>query len=129
MLAGTTKEWSFASAQTDQAIVTVASTEFAFVTYAQAICSNSNTVDVSCRIGFATATLPTLTNDSLTGAAGVFFSHAGIAKGGGAVAANGGQVIATGGAGEDIRITCSAATGGALRIVLTYRIITIDPGT
>lgn len=128
MRVGTTKEWSFVSAQTDVALVTAGASEMLVVTYVQATCANSNTGDVSCRLGFAVATLPTLSDDSATGATGVFFSHGAIAKGGGAIAANGGEVIANGTAGQDLRITCGPATGGSLRLVVTYQLITIDPG-
>lgn len=120
MIPTTTKEWVFVTAQTDVAIITVDATHRAVVTYGQATCSNSNSGDVSLRIGFASATLPTITNDSATGGTGVFMSHPGIAKGGGMVVANGGAPIAAGLADEDIRVTCSAATGGAVRVVLTY---------
>lgn len=120
MIRTTTKEWVFVSAQTDLAIVTIDSTHRGVVTYAQSTCSNSNTGDVSLRVGFATATLPTISNDSATGGGGVFMSHPGIAKGGGMVVANGGAPVTAGAADEDIRVTCSAATGGALRLVLTY---------
>lgn len=115
-----TKEWVFVTAQTDFSIVTFDSTHRGVVTYAQATCSNSDSGDVSLRVGFATSALPTITNDSATGGGGVFMSHGGIAKGGGMVVANGGQPVASGAADEDIRVTCSAAAGGTLRIVLSY---------
>lgn len=120
MIRAITKEWVFVTAQTDLAIVTLGAADRGTVVYAQATCSNSNTGDVSLRVGFAAATLPTITNDSATGGAGVFMSHPGIAKGGGMVVSNGGAPIATGAVGEDIRLTCSAATGGAVRVVLAY---------
>lgn len=120
MIPTITKEWEFDSAQTDLALVTVDATHRAVVVYAQATCANSNAVDVAVRIGFAAATLPAVTNDSGTGAGGVFLSHAGIARGGGMVVANGGAPITAGGADEDIRISSSVATGGFLRVVLTY---------
>jgi hypothetical protein len=74
------------------------------------------------RIGLATATLPTLTDNSATGNAGMVLSHGGIAPGGGAVVTNGGAPITIGAADADLRITCSAATGGSVRVVLSYRI-------
>ena len=111
--------WSFATAQTDAKLIDVGATQRLLVVSAKATCANSNTGDVSVRLGFATATLPTLTVDSLTGSAGEFFSHGGIAKGGGAVDAEGGM----GAEGEDLRLTCSAATGGSLRITVKYRLM------
>lgn len=120
MIPTITKEWVFVTAQTDVAIVAFDATHRGVVVFGQATCSNSNTGDVSLRVGFATATLPTITNDSATGGGGVFMSHPGIAKGGGMVVSNGGAPIAAGSSDEDIRISVSAATGGAIRVVLTY---------
>lgn len=119
MLDSATLTWSFATAQTDALLIAVSSTQRLAVLSAKATCANSNTVDVSVRLGFATATLPTLTVDSLTGAAGEFFSHGGIARGGGAVDAEG----ALGPEGEDLRLTCSAATSGNVRITVKYRLM------
>jgi hypothetical protein len=122
----TVREWVFTAAQTDALLLTVGSTEKAIVTYVNATCANSNSVDVAVRIGFASgSTLPSITNNDLTGNAGVFFSHGAIARGGGAVAgpAAHGGALAVGALGEDIRITCSAPTGGSLRIVMQYRIL------
>lgn len=116
----TTKEWEFDSAQTDLALITVDSTHRAVITYGQATVANSTSVDVGLRVGFATATLPAVTNDSGSGAAGIFMSHAGIAHGGGMVIANGGAPIAAGAADEDVRVTVTIATGGFVRLVLTY---------
>jgi hypothetical protein len=119
MLDSTAVTWSFATAQTDALLITVGATQRLAVLSVKATCANSNTGDVSVRLGFATATLPTLTVDSLTGATGEFFSHGGIAHGGGAVDSDG----ALGGLGEDLRLTCSAATGGSLRLSVKYRML------
>lgn len=120
MIATITKCWAFDTAETDESLVTVGATDRMVVTYAQATCSNSNTGDVSLRLGFGTTTLATLTINVATGALGEIMSHPGIAKGGGMVVANGGAPIASGAAGEDLRLTCSAATGGAVRLVVSY---------
>lgn len=120
MIPTITKEWVFVTAQTDVALITLDATHRAVIVYGQATCANGNTADVSLRVGFAAATLPTISNDSATGGAGVFMSHPGIAHGGGMVVSNGGAPIASGAANEDVRITCSDATGGAIRVVLTY---------
>lgn len=121
--AAITKEWVFVTAQANVQLEAIGATQRGAIMYAKATCSNSNTGDVSLRVGFATATLPAISNDSLTGAAGIFLSHPGIAKGGGVVEANGGQPIAVGAVDEDIRLTCSAATGGALRVIIQYRLL------
>ena len=119
-VAGTTREWAFDAAQTDVALVSAGASDRLVVTYVNVTCATSNTVDVAVRIGFATATLPTMTLNGATGQLGVFFSHGGIAKGGGAVAANGGEIIAAGLANEDIRLTNTVPTGGSMRVVMTY---------
>lgn len=120
MISTITREWVFVTAQTNVAIVTFGATERGILYGAVATCSNSNTGDVSVRVGFAAATLPTISDDSATGSLGVPVSHPGIAHGGGFVWGGGGSPIGVGAVGEDIRITCSAATGGSLRIVLMY---------
>lgn len=125
-LTATNYEWSFATAQTDTNLLTIAANQHAECYYLQATAANSNTGDVSLRVGFATATLPTLTVDSATGTTGMILSHGGIAKGGGAVVSNGGAPVAIGAANADLRITCSAATGGSIRVVAQIRIVSDD---
>lgn len=121
--AAITKEWVFVTAQTDAQLEAVGATQRAVVTYAKVTASNGNTVDVAVRLGVAAATLPTISNDSLTGGLGVFLSHPGIAHGGGVVESNGGAPLAVGAPGEDIRLTCGAATGGAIRVIIQYRLM------
>lgn len=120
MIPTITREWVFTTAQTDFKIEDLDSTHRAVIVYGQATCANSNSVDVTLRVGFAAATLPTISNDSATGGTGVFMSHPGIARGSGMVVSNGGAPICAGAADEDIRITCTAATSGSLRLVLTF---------
>ena len=126
MIAVTTKEWTFTAARTDFLLQAFASTEKGVVSYAQVTAANSNTVDVSVRIGFGTSTLPTMPVDSSTGVDGMVLSHGGIAKGGGAVVANGGAPITVGELDEDLRLTCSVPTGGSLRVVVAYRILDLS---
>lgn len=128
MIAVITKEWQFDAAQTDVALVTCSATERAIVTYAEATLANSATVDVACRLGFAAATLPTVTLNSLTGSTGVFFSHKGIPHGGGKSSAYNPTGLPAGAAGEDIRLQLTVPTGGFVCITLMYSVITIDPG-
>jgi hypothetical protein len=96
------------------------------ITYVKATCSNSNTGDVSIRIGFAASSLTAITNNSANGVRGVFTSHPGIARGGGEVNANGGATLAIGAAGEAPRLTCSAATGGAWRLIIGFVLVETD---
>jgi hypothetical protein len=122
MIPAIAKEWTFTTAQTDFAIETVSATQRALIYSGVATCSNSNTGNVSLRCGTAAATLPTVTNNSATGNVGVPISHPGIAPGGGMVWPGGSEPIHVGADGEDVRITCSAATGGALVLVLAIYI-------
>jgi hypothetical protein len=120
MMGVITKSWVFTAAQTNTSLETVGGSVRMAVTYACVTCANSNTGDVSARIGFAATTLPA---ESATGADGMFFEHGGIAHGGGALAANGGEMIAVGDAGIPPRFTCSAPTGGSVRLVMSWRIL------
>lgn len=120
MLSVVTKEWVFEAAQTNVELQAFTAPEAGVVTYVDVTCANSNSVDVAVRIGFHATTLPTYTADSLTGIAGIVFSHGGIARGGGAVKANGGAPITIGGAGDGLRMTCTAPTGGSVRILIGY---------
>lgn len=115
-----TKEWVFTTAKTDFSMETVSSTQSMIVWFVIATCAHSNTGDVAARIGCATATLPTITNDSATGGLGIAFTHGGIAPGSGAVANLGGSPLVIGAADADLRCTCSAATGGDVRFVVGY---------
>lgn len=120
MIPTTTKEWVFTAAQTDFKLEDVDATHRMVATYGQATCASSNSVEVSLRIGFAAATLPTISNNSPTGGLGVFMTHPGMARGGGMVVANGGAPIAAGAAGEDLRMTLTEPTGGSVRVIVTY---------
>lgn len=115
-----TKSWVFTSAQTDTSLETVGGTNRMAVTYAAITCANSNAADVSVRIGFAATTLPA---ESTSGATGMFFEHGGVAHGGGALAANGGEMIAVGDLGIPPRFTCSAPTGGSVRLVMSWTLL------
>jgi hypothetical protein len=121
----TTRAWIFTAAQTNLVLLAIAATERLLVTFAQVTAANSNTGDVSITLGTATTTLTIPTADDPTGVSGVFLTHGGIAKGGGEVAgpAAGGGAVHVGGLDEDLRMTCSAAAGGSIRIVLKYRIL------
>jgi hypothetical protein len=127
--AGITREWSLATAHTDSSIVTVGASERAIVMFFQATLGEEADGNCSCRAGFGTTALPAVANDDLAGVLGVFFSHAAIPPGGGEVAANAGAVVSEGGPGQHIRITHSLVVNSFLRVVMTYRIITVDAGT
>jgi len=122
MIGITTKSWVFTNAQTDFQMEAVDSTHAMIVYFVIATVAHSSSSDVAVRVGLATSTLPAITNNSATGNIGMAFTHGGIAPGGGAVASLGGDSpLVIGAADADLRITCSAATGGDLRVVVGYR--------
>jgi hypothetical protein len=115
-----TREYDFGTgAQTDVnlAAAAVAADERIYVTRFEAMCDNANTVSVSVRAGFGTANVPAA---SATGVSGMIASHPGVAPGSGFVSGNGSGLIAVGGAGEEPRLTSSAATTGNLHVVISY---------
>jgi hypothetical protein len=122
MIEITTKEWVFTTAQTDFSMETVSATQSMVVWFVIATCAHSNTGDVHARIGCATATLPTISNNSATGGVGIAFTHGGIAPGSGAVASLGGAPLVVGAPDADLRVTCAAATGGDVRFVVGYQL-------
>jgi hypothetical protein len=107
-----TVEAAYTAAQTNQAIVTVATGLKIVVTSIQIMLAHATTVDVSFRVGFATATTPTTT--------GVVVSHPGLAPGSGVVAGDGSGIIGIGADDEDLRITSDVPTTGSLRVVVKY---------
>lgn len=122
--AGETYEWTFTTAQTNTALVTVGATERMDVTYAQVNCTNSDLRDVWVRVGLATATLPTVTLNSATGNIGMILSHPDVSRPGGATAGNGLGVITRGALGADLRISCPAIPWGKLIVLVQLRILT-----
>lgn len=125
MMGVITKSWVFTDAQTDFALTIpeLDGTHRIGIVWAKAKCANSNTVDVSVRAGLAATTLPAVSNNSATGADGMFFEDGGLPPGGGETNANGGSLLAVGGYNVGPRLTCSVATGGSLRIILAYVIL------
>lgn len=122
-----TREFDFGTAaQTDLnlAAALVAADERIYVTRFEALCDNANTVNVSVRCGFGTASVPTA---SATGVSGMIGSHPGIAPGSGIICGNGAGIIAVGGAGEEPRLTSSAATTGNLHAIITYFLVDETP--
>lgn len=103
---------AYTAAQTDTALVTVAAGLKIVVTRVLLTCANSNSVDVSARVGFGTANTPT--------GAGVVASHPGIAKGGGFNTGDGSGILGVGADNEDLRLTCSVPTGGSIEVVTSY---------
>ena len=112
-----TREAVTTAAQTDTLLVSVAGGLKAVVTSVEVIAANSNSVDVSCRVGFATATLPAV---STTGVDGILLNHPGIPKGGGALKGGGSGILGIGADGEDIRYTCSVPTSGSVAVIVSY---------
>lgn len=122
-----TREYDFGTtAQTDTnlAAATVNSDERVYVTRFEATCDNANSVAVSVRVGFGTANVPTA---SASGVSGMIASHPGIPAGSGFFSGVGAGIIAVGGAGEEPRLTSSAATSGNLHVIISYYLIDETP--
>lgn len=74
-----------------------------------------NSVAVAVRVGFAAATLPAA---STTPVVGIVLSHPGVAAGSGMPGDRG-----RGALGEELRLTCSAPTGGSITVQFLGRVI------
>jgi len=108
-----TVELATTGADSNVAIITIATGLKIVVTAIQVTADNANTVFPSVRIGFGTASTPTTT--------GVVASHPGVPAGGGFSRGDGSGIIGIGADNEDLRWTISAApTGGSVRVVVTY---------
>ncbi len=121
------REFDFgASAQTDLQLsaAAVAADERCYVVGFEAMCDNANTVAVSVRAGFGASAVPTA---SATGVSGMIATHPGIAAGSGIILGNAAGIIAIGAAGEEPRLTSSAATTGNLHVIIRYFIIDETP--
>jgi len=114
-----TVEYLATTAQTNDAIVTVSAGAKIVVTHVQVLVDEATTVGVAVRIGFGASTLATLPTDGNT-ATGILVSHAGAIPGGGLNKGDGNGILGIGADDEDLRITCEAATSGALRVVVSY---------
>ena len=107
-----TIEAAYTAAQTDAAIVTIATGLKIVVTQIQMTADNANTVDVGFRVGFGTANTPTTT--------GVILTHPGVAAGSGISRGDGSGILGVGADNEDLRITSEVPTTGSIRILVSY---------
>jgi hypothetical protein len=103
---------NYTGAQTDAAIVTIATGLKIVVTRITVTAHNANSVNVSVVIGFATATTPTTT--------AVVAAHPGIPAGGGFSIGDGSGMLGVGADNEDLRITSGVPTGGSIDCVVSY---------
>jgi len=122
------REYDFgvaAQADVNLAAALVAADERIYVTRFEALNDVSTTAAfVSVRAGFGTVSVPTA---SATGVSGMIGSHPGLAPGSGIIEGSGAGAIAVGGAGEEPRVTTSAATGGNLHVIFAYYLIDETP--
>lgn len=124
-----TYTWVFTVAQTNLSLkdetgaALVGAGQQMAVTFAKVLAANSNSVDVSARIGFAASALASIANDSANGMEGEFLSSGGIPRGGGEVNSNGGATIALGAKGEQPLLTCSVSTNGSIRVILSFQLL------
>lgn len=107
----------YTGAQTDVAVVTQAAGGKIVVTGFMILASMANTVNVSARLGFGTANVPAYN------AAGILGSHPNIAPGSGFGRGNGSGIIGAGADDEDLRLTISVPTGGAVDCNVTYFVL------
>lgn len=103
---------NYTTAQTDAALVTVASGAKAVVTRVMVTADNANSVDVAVRVGFGTANTPTTTD--------VIAAHPGVPAGGGFATGDGSGILGVGADDEDIRVTSEVPTGGSIDVVVSY---------
>lgn len=103
---------TYTAAQTDVALVTVATGLKIVVTQIQVTVSNATTATPSVIVGFGTVNTPTTT--------GVVLAHPGIPGGGGVSRGDGSGILGIGADDADLRITISVPTGGTLDVVVSY---------
>ena len=111
-----------AAAWTDQAIGpgAVSAGSRVVVTRITFTVSNACSVNVDCKIGFGTATLPA---DSTSGASGLLADHEGVPPGGGFTVGDGAGILGVGADDAELRITTGAATGGFACVSVTYYLL------
>lgn len=106
------------TSQTDATLVgTINAGTKVVVTQINVMCSGANSVDTNVKIGFGATTIPA---DSTTGANGVLFDHEGIKAGSGVVIGSGAGILGIGADGEELRLTSSEPTSGALTVSFSY---------
>jgi hypothetical protein len=105
---------NFTAAQTDTALVTVATGLKIVVTSVMLKCHTANMVNVSARVGFGTANTPAY------GSAGLLLTDPGIAPGSGIGRGNGAGILGVGTDDQDVRITCSVPTSGSIDAILSW---------
>lgn len=110
-------EFNFTTAQTNAALITVGSGVKIVVTKISVMNGATTTVNVGVRIGFAAATLTAVSGSGVTG---IVLSHTALSPGSGIVEGTGAGMIGVGADGEDLRITCDAATSGGFRVLVSY---------
>lgn len=115
----TTVEYLWTTAQTDDAVVTIAGGAVVVVTQIQCTVDQATTVGVAVRIGFGASTIPTAPTDG-NAVAAIIARHAGMVPGSGISRGDGSGIVGIGADGEDLRITTGAATGGGASCVISY---------
>lgn len=118
-------EWVFAASQTNLAILTGAPGVAWKVTQAIGVLDGDGTTAVQFRVGFSSSgALPAIVSNSAVALRGIVMSHPDCPPGSGLVLGNGTAVIARSQPGDTLYLTCDAATGGSLRVLLTMYPVT-----
>jgi len=105
---------NYAAAQTDTALVTVATGLKIVVTGFMFTAHNANSVNVSVRIGFGTVNTPAY------GAAQLIGTHPGVGPGSGFGRGSGSGIIGVGADDQDLRLTMSVPTGGSCDLTASF---------
>ncbi len=104
------------NAQTNAALLTISTGSKIVITHISCKADSTNTVGVSVKIGFGTASISAA---SSSGTVGIVLEGV-IAAGGELSAGNGSGIIAIGADNEDLRITSDDPTTGAIRVTYSY---------
>lgn len=108
------REWTFAVAQTNAKVLNCPPGKRIVVTLAVAAIDGDCLVNVACRLGLGQSGLPTATNNDLGGCEGIALSHPDIPPGAG-LSVGPGKIV-EGRPGDNLYLTCDAATGGSLKL-------------
>ena len=80
----------------------------------------STTVGVAVRLGFGAASVPALPSANADAVNGILVYHPGMVPGSILTGGDGSGILGVGGDGEELRITCEAATSGTLVVAVSY---------
>lgn len=108
-------------AQTDDNVLAaIASGTKYVITRISITLDEAATVGVAVRLGFGTASVPTLPTSGSDAVDDILIYHPGLVPGGGITLGDGSGILGVGGDGAELRITCEAPTSGSLVVSVSY---------